>query len=306
MQVWFGLALSLVSAVVVNWAYVREHDAAGSLAQLSVREPFAAVRVLASSRRWLVGFAAETGGWLLYVVSLWLAPLALVQTVGAAGIAVLALIQSRGDPRRLRPRERYAAAITIAGLVLLGVSLVGTHPGDQQPHAIGALVWLGACVGAAALVTLVRTDLTRAVALGLGAGLLFATGDISAKLVVYGGWWLAVVVLLIGGYALGSITLQAAFQHGDALTAAGMATLTTNAVPIVAGVILFRQTLPGGYQRGLQIAAFATLVAGATLLNDPRARTAARSGRERRGDPRQASERSTRRASRPSRRSRSR
>ncbi len=272
MLVWTGLALSLVSAVIVNWAYVREHDAAGSLERLSVRQPLAAVRVLVASRRWLAGFAAETGGWLLYVAALRLAPLALVQTVSAAGIAVLALIQSRGDPMRLRPRERYAAAITLAGLVLLGISLVGTHPGDHEPHALGAAAWLGGCVGAAALVTLVRTDLTRTVALGLGAGLLFATGDIAAKLVVYGGWWLLVVVLLIAGYALGSIELQAAFQHGDALTPAGMATLTTNAVPILAGVILFRQSLPGGYQRALQIAAFATLVAGATLLNDPRAR----------------------------------
>jgi hypothetical protein len=282
MPVWFGLTLSLVSAVIVNWAYVREHDAAGSLEPLSLRQPLAAVRVLVGSRRWLVGFAAETGGWLLYVVALWLAPLALVQTVGAAGIGVLALIQSRGDPRRLRPRERWAAAITLAGLVLLGVSLVGTHPGDHEPHAVAAAVWLGACVGAAALVSLVRTDLTRTVALGLSAGLLFATGDIAAKLVGYGGWWLVAVVLLIAGYALGSVELQAAFQHGDALTAAGMATLTTNAVPIVAGVILFRQTLPGGYQRGLQIAAFATLVAGATLLNDPRARTAGPAERGRR------------------------
>ncbi|HUZ82893.1 MAG TPA: hypothetical protein VMU73_11680, partial [Gaiellaceae bacterium] len=59
-----------------------------------------------------------------------------------------------------------------------------------------------------------------------------------------------------------------AFQHGNALTAAGMATLTTNAVPIAAGVVLFREGIPAGARGVMQVAAFATLVAGATLLND--------------------------------------
>jgi hypothetical protein len=268
--VWIGLALSLVSAVTVNWAYTREHTAANELPPVSARRPVASARALVASRAWLAGFGLETAGWLVYLAALRLAPLALVQTVGAAGIAVLALVQSRGRVWLLSRREQLATASVVAGLVLLGVSLVGTHPEGRQPHWAAALVWLGACAGAAAILTLVRTRLTTAVALGLGAGLLFAIGDISAKLVVHGGGWLLLVVLLIGGYALGSLELQAAFQHGDALTAAGMATLTTNAVPIAAGVVLLREELPGGAQGGLQVAAFATLVLGGALLNDRR------------------------------------
>lgn len=271
MSVWIGLALSLVSAVAVNWAYTREHAAAIGLPPLSARRPFASARALVGSRAWLAGFAAETGGWLVYLGALRLAPLALVQTVGAAGIAVLALAQSGGHLSRLRPRELFATGVVVAGLVLLGLSLVGTHPSGRQPHVGAVIIWLGACVGAAAIVTVAQIRLTRAVALGLGAGLLFATGDISAKLAIVGGPWLAVVVLLIAAYALGSIELQAAFQHGDALTAAGMATLTTNAVPIAAGVVLFREQIPGGARGIMQVAAFATLVAGATLLDDRRA-----------------------------------
>jgi NADH:ubiquinone oxidoreductase subunit 6 (subunit J) len=272
MTVWIGLALSLVSAVAVNWAYTFEHAAANELPPLSARRPLESARSLVGSRAWLAGFGLETGGWLVYLAALRLAPLALVQTVGAAGIAVLALVQSRGDIRRLSQRERLATASVVGGLVLLGLSLVGQSPTTTQPHWAAALVWLGACAGGAALVTLVRTRLTAAVALGLGAGLLFAIGDISAKLVVYGGGWLLLVFLLVAGYALGSIELQSAFQHGDALTAAGMATLTTNAVPIAAGVVLLREEIPGGAQGGMQIAAFATLVLGATLLNDRRVR----------------------------------
>ena len=38
--------------------------------------------------------------------------------------------------------------------------------------------------------------------------------------------------------------LQAAFQHGSALTTAGLSTLLTNALPIAAGMVLFHEPLP--------------------------------------------------------------
>jgi hypothetical protein len=267
-SVWIGLTLSLVSAVAVNWAYTREHDAAERLPPLSAGRPLASVHALVRSPAWVAGFAAESGGWLVYLAALRLAPLALVQTVGAAGIAVLALAQSGGHLGRLRVRARLACAAVAGGLVLLGLSLVGTHPSGREPQPLAVSVWLGACLAAAAFVTLMRTRLSRAVALGLGAGLLFASGDISAKLVVYGGGWLVVVVVLVVVYALGSIELQAAFQHGDALTGAGVATLTTNAVPIAAGVVLFHEGIPSGARGLMQVASFGMLVAGAALLDD--------------------------------------
>ena len=117
--------------------------------------------------------------------------------------------------------------------------------------------------------------LSRAATLGLAAGILFAAGDISAKLVVHGGWWLLALAPLVVNYALGTSVLQGAFQRGSALTTAGMATLATNAVPIVAGFVLLDEALPGGARGVLQIAAFASLVVSATFLGHPeRARRA--------------------------------
>jgi hypothetical protein len=60
--------------------------------------------------------------------------------------------------------------------------------------------------------------------------------------------------------------LQSAYQQGDALTAAGTATMVTNAVPIVAGFVLFDETLPRGPRAILQVAAFACLVVSAVAL----------------------------------------
>jgi hypothetical protein len=233
---------------------------------LSPRRPFRSLRLLLGNRAWLIGFGTETAGWLVYVAALRLAPLSLVQAVSASGIAVLALFSVHGHPGRLALHERLAVGIALIGLVLLSLSLVGSTPASRAPHAVAAMVWLAASAGTAAALILTRVRLSRAAALGLAAGLLFADGDISAKLVSSGGIWLLALLPLVACYASGTSVLQAAFQHGSALTAAGIATLVTNAIPIAAGFVLFDEVLPPGARGGLQIAAFGSIVASAALL----------------------------------------
>jgi hypothetical protein len=143
----------------------------------------------------------------------------------------------------------------------------GSHGDDRPPDPLAVTIWIAACAGGALLLALVPFSLARAAALGLAAGLLFADGDISAKLIGYGGAWLAAAVALIACYALGTSILQGAFQHGAALTAAGLATLATNAVPIAAGFAVFGESLLGGTKSGLQIAAFASILVSATFLS---------------------------------------
>jgi drug/metabolite transporter (DMT)-like permease len=244
--VWIGLTVAFASALVTNMAYSLEHDAAAALPPLSPRRPFQSAKLLLGDRRWLLAFGAETAGWLMYVAALRLAPLSLVQAVAASGVAVLAFATARGHPSRLARREQAAVVLAIAGLTLLAFSLVGTAESDQRPAALGVVIWLAAFGGGAVLLIAVPMHFGRAASLGLAAGLLFADGDISAKLVGYGGVWLAAAGTLIVAYAAGTSVLQWAYQRGDALTAAGMATMATNAVPIAAGFVLFGETLPHG------------------------------------------------------------
>jgi drug/metabolite transporter (DMT)-like permease len=265
-QVWLGLTLAFISAIAVNSAYAREHDAAASMPPFSPRRPVRFVSSLLRNRRWLGGFAMETAGWLVYVAALRLAPLSLVQAICASGIAVLAFATAHGHPTRLARHEQIAVVVAFAGLVLLALSLVETRQADHAPGWTAVALWLG-CSAASAL-TLARAGigLARGPALGLAAGVLFAGGDISAKLVVYGGIWFVAVVSLIVFYALGTSVLQGAFQHGDALTGAGLATLATNAIPIAAGFVVFGEKLPAGTKGALQVAAFASLVVSGAFL----------------------------------------
>jgi len=265
-DVWIGLGLALVSALAVNWAYTKEHDAAASLPPLSFRRPRRSLSSLLRNRLWLIGFGTETAGWIVYVVALRLAPLSLVQAVSASGIAVLALLSVHGHPSRLARREQLAVLAALVGLVLLALSLIGSTPVSHSPDGVPALIWLAASAGTAVTLMIVRTSVARAAQLGLAAGLLFASGDVSAKLVSFGGIWLVALVPLVACYATGTGVLQRAFQHGSALTAAGLATLVTNAVPIAAGFVLFDEALPHDPRGALQVAAFAAIVTSAALL----------------------------------------
>jgi hypothetical protein len=265
-----ALVLALASTVLVNLAYLREHDAAAALPVLSLRRPLQSARVLLTDRSWLLGFAMESVGFALYVAALYMASLALVQSISAGGIGVLAYVSARVARRPLGARERNGVLLSILGLVALGVSLAGGSGEGGQGSTSAILLWLAATAGAAVLVVSVgRVPLGAAVAEGIAGGLFFSLGDVSTKVATQGGIRLLFVISVILGYTLGTWLLQLGYQRGGALTVAGLATLLTNAVPIAAGTIVLDEPVPSGVYGGLRILAFAAVTAGAILLARP-------------------------------------
>lgn len=265
-----ALPLAVGSTTLANLAYVREHDAAAELPCLSFRRPLQSLRLLLSDREWLVGFMMETGGFALYAAALALASLALVQSIGAGGIGVLAYVSARVSGVKLGTRRLVGVVLSFAGLLALGVSLVNSSDAGSQGSTAAILTWLGA-TGVIALLALAigRRTGELAVTEGIAGGLLFSVGDISTKLFTQGGARFAFVITLVIGYTLGTSLLQLGYQRGGALTVAGLATLCTNALPIAAGMILLSEPVPSGLLGALRLLAFVLVTAGAVLLATP-------------------------------------
>jgi enterochelin esterase-like enzyme len=260
-----GLVLALASACALNWSYYVQHGAAASLPPLSLRRPVRSLAALFGNRRWLIGFWTGIGGWVLYVIALTLAPLSLVQACAAGGLAVLAVLA--GVRSR---RERLAVATSVAGLVLLAISLVGDVRPSHHASLRDAAIWMIASIGLAALAAgPAATLITRAAGLGTAAGVLYAAGDVGTKAAVSGGFHPAFVPALLACHGLAFVALQLGFQRGGALTTAGLATLWTNSLPIAAGMFVFGDPLPGGALGVARVAAFAAVVVGAALLTRP-------------------------------------
>lgn len=266
-----ALFLALISTILTNVAYSRQHDAAAKLPVLSMRRPLHSVGLLVGDRSWMAGFALESSGFALYAAALALGSLALVQSVAAGGIGVLAYVSARTAHRALSRRELYGVLASVLGLVALGVSLAGSS-GQGGAGATGEIVvWLGATALLAVAVAYVGPSvLGRAAAIGMAGGLMFSIGDISTKLATQGGARLAFLLTLVLGYSAGTGLLQSGYQAGAALTVAGVATLFTNALPIAAGTVLLGEPVPAGALGVARVLAFAAVIFGAVMLSRPR------------------------------------
>jgi drug/metabolite transporter (DMT)-like permease len=265
-----GLVLALASAILINLAYLREHEAAAHLPVLTMRRPLQSARLLLGDRSWLRGFAMESGGFLLYVAALILAPLSLVQSISAGGIGVLAFASARFARRPLARREVVGVLLSVLGLVALSISLVGGNAKEGNGEIVPIVLWLGiTAVIAVVLVVAGSVRYGKAVTYGVAGGLFFSIGDISTKVATQGGVRAVFVVLMLVGYGLGTALLQIGYQAGAALTVAGLATLVTNALPIAAGTVILDEPLPQGALGVARALAFGAVVAGAVLFARP-------------------------------------
>jgi hypothetical protein len=283
-QIAFALLITLVSACLLNVGYLLQHSVASQAPPLSLRRPVASLRSLLGNRRWLLGLTTEGAGWLLYVAALALAPLSLVQATAAGGIGILAIMVSRVTHVPLSGRERMGALLSVLGLALLGISLLGSHREGSPSGYVWITVWLVAsAIAAVVLIIALSRLIGGGPAWGLAAGILFAAGDVSTKMAVSGGAAdVAFLACLIVFYSVGTVVLQAGFQRGGALTIAGLATLLTNALPIAAGMLVFHEPFPSGWVAAVRIIAFAAVIGGAFLLST---RTKAPQARPTRAEP---------------------
>ncbi len=253
-----GLLLGVLSSAAINGGYALQHASASALPPLTLRRPFHSLSLLFRSGRWAVGFFAGIGGWVLYVAALALAPLSLVQAASAAGIAVLAV----GGPRLTRA-ERVGVAAALGGLLLLGLSL-GSHVASTHGKGAAVIIWMLASVGAAGATARL---LPPGAGLGTAAGVMYAAGDVGTKAALAGGARLFFVPALLACHGAAFACMQLAFQRGGRLATAGLAVLWTNALPIVAGTVLFGEGLPGGWRGAARVAAFALVLVGAVALS---------------------------------------
>jgi hypothetical protein len=207
------------------------------------------------------------GGWALYILALRLAPLSLVQTVSAGGLALLAVLAQRAEGARLPRREWVGVALAVVGLVFLSVSLAGgsssSASGSWQAVTawfVISLVGVGIAIGPGA------RYLAPGAGFGLAAGLAYAAADVGTKAAVQGGWLLAFGAPVWGCHVLAFTLIQLAFQRGRALATAGLSSFCTNALPIAAGVTIYHESTPPGVLGALRFVAFGCVVLGAAAV----------------------------------------
>lgn len=267
MRLAVGLALALLSTAALSYGFYLQHSASGKLPTLSLRRPLSSLSSLFTNWRWLWGFVTGLGGWALYIIALGFAPLSLVQATSAGGVGLLALLVRLGGGSLSRP-DQVAVAVSVGGLVLLGVSLPAGAAHAAPLSWVAPIGWTLASMLLAGIAAVPAAAALRPGAgLAIAAGLLYSAGDVATKAAVDGTSPVYLFAgLLLACHGLAFVCLQLAFQRGTALATAGVSTLLTNALPILAGLIVFAEHMPVGAAGILRGLGFAGAVLGATLL----------------------------------------
>lgn len=262
-----GLLLAVVSSALLNFGFFEQQRSATALPAVGLREPRRWLSQLFHDRRWVAGFAIGCGGWALYICALALAPLSLVQALSAAGIVVLAALALRDGALAPTTANLMTVGIAAAGMAALGLSLAG-EVGSGKADPARLMGWVAASALAATAAALAGRShlLVPGAALGMCAGVLYAVGDVITKAVVSGSVPVGLALLVLLSHGLAFVALQVAFRQGGPMATVGCATLLTNAVPIVAGLVVFAEPFPGGAAGIARLVGFAATVAAAALL----------------------------------------
>src|SRR6185312_7206241 len=180
----FGLSIALVSALGTNVSALFKARGAGFAPPVRIRHPWGSAVDLFRSRWFAIGWLIALVAWALHVEALSLAPLSSVQAILSGGLVFLAVFAERFFGFHLGRRQWAGVMITVAGLVVLGLTAKTEGP---QRVSLAALIAVEAGILALG-VALVRVSTRHGVderpeafLLASAAGVLFGVSDVAIK-----------------------------------------------------------------------------------------------------------------------------
>jgi len=269
------IATALAAAVLYGAGAAVEQRQAAAAPQSSAGRPGLLV-MLARQPLWLLGIAAQVGGFAAHAVALRSGPLATVQMLVSAELIVAVVIVRAWSGRPLS-RASWAAALTVVGAVAAFLALTSAGHGHAagKPDYIMAAGLGAAATGAGALaaaaVGLRAAGRRRAVLLAVAAGLAdscsavltmaFSHAASHGPAALFTSW--TVYALVVCG--IGNVLLtQTAYQTGRPMVTLPIIAAVTPVASVAVGIGLLGEA-PGTGVAGAVAAGFAVLVTSLAL-----------------------------------------
>ena len=232
-----GCSVCYGTATVLQAAATRSVDAGSD----SGVDPALLLRAL-RQWRYLVGIGLDGLGFVLQIGALRLVPIYVVAAAIAASLAVTAIVAAWLLSVRLSVMEWAAVAVVCGSLAMLGVAAGPEGSGHGPPGLGWALLVVVAAVFAAGAAAGRLGDRSRALVLGLGAGVGFGVDEIAVRLIdtidpTKAAFWAnpAIYALAAGG-AAGFLLLTSALSRGSVTTAVAGMVIGETVGPALVGV----------------------------------------------------------------------
>src|SRR3954468_24033185 len=140
LSVQLGLLFALCCAFVQILGFLFKQRGAAGAPPVEWRRPVASTVALFSNRWWTLGILVAMGGWGFHVAGLAVAPISLVQSVIAGGLAMLTVVADKLFGFSIPRREWIGVALTAAGLAILAATLGSTGDSKHATWDAGTLV----------------------------------------------------------------------------------------------------------------------------------------------------------------------
>ncbi|MBR8741280.1 hypothetical protein [Nocardiopsis sp. MG754419] len=295
-----GLLIALFSAVVYTIGLTVEQRALHGSESISINRPLHLARVLLGNPRWVLGCVFAALGSVGLIVSLGLAPVSVAQPAFAAGVATMLLVITLVRGERITRGEYLALGLMPVALGLLGLSTVdGGETGTTADTPLLVMVSVGTVLGCVAVMSVVggRGKYVSAAAMGAAAGLAQGSAGLQGKglggLLADHGLWAAIGPALLSpypylyalGWAVGIVLFQTSLQRSRASITAPVANVVGNVFTVVAGTLLFGESLPEDpFTLALRVGGFALTLVVVVLVRGNVAQAEADTSRLR-GEP---------------------
>lgn len=289
-----AILLSILAAVALAFGAQFQNDSVTKNADKQTGEKsgvgFKNLLKLVRNPRWLTGMSFLSGGAILQITALTMAPLIVVQPIGALALVITSLLNARSTKTAITRATWFAIGLCTIGIAVF-VALATTIGDDERALTDGDLLTLLGVISAVLSVFCVLFFLTRkrATALNfiLGAGILYGFGITFIKAVIQrtaqgNVEWLTICCVLaaIGAIAFGAWFVQNAYASGPPdLVIAGL-TVIDPMVAISIGIIVLGEASNASFEAMLIfIGSGATAALGVWLLSKVHPELKANNGR---------------------------
>ena len=283
MAIAFGVLLALAGTTLINYSNYLMKRELELLPRIGSQSAMQTIRAFLSCRPWLQAQGLQISGTFSHGIAVGLAPLSVVQPINAAGICLLVLLAVTRLKEKASWVDWIGISAIIMGVMMLGVTLVNTSSKTYAYRPVILWFFIVLLVGvvvASLTAAFMREDERASSFLGIANGVLVGLTAIFMKM----GWtdvgnrwgefrvagfafssyfWLAILTTIIA-----AVLFQIALQRGSAIVVVPLVTGFSNLIPIIVGLVAFREPFPtGGVMLALRLCSILFIIGGAILLS---------------------------------------
>jgi len=283
MLIVLAVILALVATTLINYSGYMQKRELDKLPLIGSQSVLQTAKAFIRCRPWLEAQGLEFAGTFIKAIAVGLAPLSVVQPINTAGIALLAVLAITKLGERPELSDWLGIGAIIAGLVLLGRSMIGvpSKAFSYNPIVLWFFVLFFFVVAGISLFNgFTKKNGQASNLVAVAAGIIIGLTAVIIKL----GWndigsrfWehgfrnallspYLYLILLLPFIAL--VLEQIAIQRGKAIVVMPITTGMSNIIPIIIGIIAMHEPMPStAGMFVLRLASFVFIIGGSIILS---------------------------------------